>query len=147
MRIRSWQEVYETEDRKVAEENALKTGTEKVEWLQDGSMKVITKEMEAIKIDERNNLPTWFNSLVLLHPAGNGILDPEERKKAPWNTQYGDFTEISDEEIIIVKDIMTTEGFKFKWHHGDVLVVDNRLTLHGRNSFSGPRRILTSIIA
>ena len=31
------------------------------------------------------------------------------------------------------------------WKKGDVLLIDNRLVLHARRSFSGPRRILASI--
>lgn len=41
--------------------------------------------------------------------------------------------------------VMDEEGTKFKWQRGDVLVVDNMLALHSRNSFVPPRRILVAM--
>ncbi len=33
----------------------------------------------------------------------------------------------------------------FKWHPGDVLLLDNRTVMHSRRPFEGPRRILASL--
>ena len=33
----------------------------------------------------------------------------------------------------------------FPWQHGDVLLVDNVLTAHGRNPFRGERKLLVAM--
>jgi alpha-ketoglutarate-dependent taurine dioxygenase len=33
-----------------------------------------------------------------------------------------------------------------KWQKGDVILADNRLVLHARNTFKPPRRILASLV-
>ena len=33
----------------------------------------------------------------------------------------------------------------FSWQKGDVLLIDNRLAMHSRNTFEPPRRVLASI--
>lgn len=145
-RQRSWQEVFETEDPKEAEKKAHLTGTEKVEFNEDYSlMKVTSIAMDAIRIDDRTKQPTWFNSVVLLHPAGNNM-SKEERNNAPWETTYGDGSTIEDEDIISVADIMKNEGIKFDWKANDVILVDNYLALHARTTFEGPRRVLATIL-
>ena len=35
--------------------------------------------------------------------------------------------------------------YSFPWTPGDVLMVDNALTAHGRNAFSGERKLLVAM--
>jgi len=139
---RSWQEMYDTEDRAEAEKRAKETGTEKIEWLQDGSMKVVTIPLEAIKYDERSLRHVFFNSIVLLHPASHKI----SAGATLWQPTYGDYSLISDSDVLSALDIMQKEKVEFAYKRGDVVLVDNILALHARNTFTPPRRILTAII-
>jgi len=140
---RSWQEMYATEDRDEAEKRAKETGTEIVEWLEDGSMKVITVPLDAIRFDARTNKHVFFNSIVLLHSASHGI---KAAGSSLWAPTYGDYEAIADEDVISALNIMKEEKVEFKWEKGDVVLVDNTLALHARNVFTPPRRILTAII-
>jgi len=143
---RSWQDTFGTDDQNEAAKRAFQTGAEKVEWIEDGdfiSMKLFSLPLDGIKIDHRNQKPTWFNSIVLLHPASERGEKPRE---SPWQVTYGDFSEIDDCDVRMAQEIMNNEGTMFQWHVGDVLLVDNMLTLHARNSFVPPRRILATII-
>jgi len=143
---RSWQDSFSANDKSLAEQRAYQTGTEKVEWIEEEggtTMKVTSIPLDAIRIDPRNPKPTWFNSIVLLHPASV----PEEKKReSPWQVTYGDFSEIADSDVRMVQEIMNLEGTMFDWRLGDVLLVDNMLALHSRNSFTPPRRILVATI-
>jgi alpha-ketoglutarate-dependent taurine dioxygenase len=61
------------------------------------------------------------------------------------NCHYGDDSEISFEDLNRIKEIVTKERVFFKWKRGDLLILDNLISMHGRNSFSGPRRILVAM--
>lgn len=57
-----FQDIYDTTDKKMAEERALASGTERVEWLEDNSMKVVSIPFPAIRVDPRHNKETWCDS-------------------------------------------------------------------------------------
>lgn len=105
-------------------------------------MQVTSIAMDAIRFDTRAQVETWFNSVILLHPAAHGY-DP---KTSPWTVLYGDYSEIETEHILGAAQIMQQEQIKFKWQKHDILVVDNYLALHARNSFKGPRKIFATIV-
>eukprot|EP01100_Stratorugosa_tubuloviscum_P004222 TRINITY_DN204_c0_g3_i1.p1 TRINITY_DN204_c0_g3~~TRINITY_DN204_c0_g3_i1.p1 ORF type:complete len:328 (+),score=167.72 TRINITY_DN204_c0_g3_i1:59-1042(+) len=143
---RCWQETFQTEDKQIAEQIAKETGGETIEWSEDNSMRVTTRPLEAFRIDPRTNYYTWFNSVALLHPAAHGG-SQKLRGETPWTTVYGDYSIIDDNDILSIVNVMDSLTVQFKWKAYDIVLVDNFLALHSRNSFSGPRRILTTVIA
>jgi hypothetical protein len=82
-----------------------------------------------------------FNSAILLHPSiyGDG--------PRPWTSLYGDQTEIEPEYLKAVLKIMNEEGVALQWKKGDVMLVDNFIALHSRNSFTPPRRLLAAMFS
>ena len=38
-------------------------------------------------------------------------------------------------------------GFDMPWQRGDVVLVDNYVTMHGRRTFTGTRKVLASLVA
>jgi alpha-ketoglutarate-dependent taurine dioxygenase len=79
----------------------------------------------------------WFNQADSFHSGG----DPNSRLDA-W---FGDGSEISDRSLVQIRAAMKSVTVLIKWQSGDVLVVDNVLTAHGRCPFSGPRKILLAM--
>jgi alpha-ketoglutarate-dependent taurine dioxygenase len=154
---KSWQDVFFTEDRKEAEERARLSGHDQIEWQADNSMKVVSRPMEALRWEEKSLTTThshhegeqkigrwtWFNSMVLLHPASYSD-DPS--KRGNWMTSYADGTPINDEDVHYVKRVMAEEKTQYKWKKGDVLLIDNFQALHSRNTFTPPRRILAAMV-
>ena len=57
----------------------------------------------------------------------------------------GDGGEISDRLLVQIREAMKSVTVLIKWQLGDVLVLDNLLTAHGRRPFSGPRKILLTM--
>lgn len=85
---------------------------------------------------------TRFNATVLLHPAAHG----KRVEDAPWRVTYGDHSPVAGEDVLSVLEIMKELQVEFLWKKGDILLVDNFLALHGRNSFTPPRMLWASLI-
>jgi len=45
-------------------------------------------------------------------------------------------------KLILISNIAKKQQQAVQWEQGDFLIVDNILTLHGRNSYLGNRKIL-----
>ena len=91
----------------------------------------------------------WFNHGLFFHfssldpAAQQAILDTVGEDEVPFNTYYGDGTAIEPETLETLRTAYRDETIAFDWQLGDVLVLDNMQTAHGREAFRGPRRILT----
>jgi len=90
----------------------------------------------------------WFNHAVALNASA---LDPNLQAKLraerddiemPINTCYGDGTPISDEVIQHLREAYAAHSVRFDWRRGDVLVLDNLLTAHGRDPYVGERTLV-----
>jgi len=95
--------------------------------------------------------PVWFNYAHGFHISrmDDEIRDaistsPEDTDSQLWpnNALWGDGTDIDPGIINEVNDIIVGKTVQFDWRKGDILVVDNMLVAHGRQRYSGPRRIL-----
>jgi alpha-ketoglutarate-dependent taurine dioxygenase len=53
--------------------------------------------------------------------------------------------DFSDAEIRAILEAVFDHGTMFRWHRGDVIVLDNIRVSHGRMNVKGPRLILTSL--
>jgi alpha-ketoglutarate-dependent taurine dioxygenase len=136
---RGWKSTFLTEDKKVAEERCLEHGGS-FEWLPNGCLKTISKPLPAIKLDPRTNKNTWFNSIVAVYYGWR-----DSRNKPEEAITYGDGTPISPDDIERTSQILDELSVSFKWHQGDVVLVDNKLALHARKTFTPPRRILAAL--
>jgi alpha-ketoglutarate-dependent taurine dioxygenase len=58
---------------------------------------------------------------------------------------YGNGKEIEAGYLETCKRILEEAKVTFKWEKGDVLLIDNRLVQHSRNTFIPPRRILAAL--
>jgi alpha-ketoglutarate-dependent taurine dioxygenase len=62
----------------------------------------------------------------------------------PVQILYGDGTPIPPDEMAEIRRATWSHSVLFRWKKGDILVLDNILTGHGRMNVEGPRKILTS---
>ncbi len=146
---RSWQQAFETEDKEKVEE-FLKNSAKKYIWKSDGSLRIeeivdpiiehpITKELvffcqapqwHPISLDEKTR------------DAMYGIMSEQDFYHF---VSFGDDSLISEDDLKQITDLAEQEQVKFPWQQGDILMVDNILSLHAREPFSGPRKILVSM--
>ena len=59
----------------------------------------------------------------------------------PYFVSVGDGQQLSEEEFFTIHDELARRRVDFDWQAGDVLLLENKLTGHGRTAFQGPRDI------
>ena len=148
---RSWQQTFGTDDRDAAERIARDQGSS-CRWAADGSLRVETPR-DAFLPAPGDGAPLWFNQAEQWHPSA---LAPAARAlfeamlgsgRLPHDCTHGDGTPIDPGDLAAVRAALAGAKWLFDWADGDLLLLDNRLVMHGREPFAGPRRILAYLAA
>lgn len=63
-----------------------------------------------------------------------------------FDATYGDGSPILDSELDTIYAALGTASVNFPWQAGDVLLIENKLTAHGRQSFTGKRDVKVALI-
>ncbi|MFI2010025.1 TauD/TfdA family dioxygenase [Streptomyces jumonjinensis] len=63
----------------------------------------------------------------------------------PFDTAYGDGAALSEQEIRVINAAYDAATRRERWQPGDLLLVDNILSAHGRDAFRGQREILVAM--
>jgi alpha-ketoglutarate-dependent taurine dioxygenase len=152
-RHRVWQDAFDTEDRAKPIADCRAMGME-AEWLPDGSLSTSYRSPGMIT-HPRTGDRLWFNQI-----AGNTFCpenigdelfaiyeDHYGDKPRPYETSYNDGGAIPAQYLSSLYRVLTDSAIRFAWSHGDVMLLDNYLTAHGRNSFVGQREIHAALLA
>jgi alpha-ketoglutarate-dependent taurine dioxygenase len=141
----SWQEAFQTAQRSEVENYCHRHRIE-YEWKTGNRLR--TKQVrEVVARHPKTGEWTWFNHLTFFHINTLDHQIQEELKSAfaeedlPNNTCYGDGSWIEEEVMEHLRAAYEKEKVRFSWEEGDVLMLDNILTAHGRESYTGERRI------
>lgn len=117
-----------------------------------GSGRLRTRAVRtAVRTHPGTGEQVWFNHIAFFHHTtlpdevreGIELLFPVE--DLPCNTYYGDGGAIPDAVVAHLRDCYRRARVRFDWQAGDVLLVDNMLAAHGREPFTGPRRIAVAM--
>jgi hypothetical protein len=63
----------------------------------------------------------------------------------PHYGSFGDESPLDEEELKQIRMVTHEHAVYFPWQRSDLLVLDNVLVAHGRNSYQGPRKILVAM--
>lgn len=145
----SWRDAFQVETKAEVAEYCAKADIH-CEWV--GSEHLRTYQVRpAVHEQPRTGERTWFNHALFFHVSSlpdevsSGLLSALAEEDLPYHTFYGDGTPIAPETIDELRTAYALETVGFDWCRGDVLVVENMLVAHGREPFSGPRRILAAM--
>jgi alpha-ketoglutarate-dependent taurine dioxygenase len=144
-----WQTVFQTEDREVVERECRRKGI-RVEW-KDGNRLRVSTVLPAVVRHPRSGDLCWFNHATFFHVTTldavlrEVLLEEFAEADLPTNTYYGDGSAIEPAVLDELREAYRQETVSFPWQSGDVLLLDNMLTAHGRAPYSGPRKVLVAM--
>jgi alpha-ketoglutarate-dependent taurine dioxygenase len=145
----SWQDAFQTTDRAVVEEYCRQAGMT-AEW-RDGNRLRTRAVRHAVMTHPQTGEVIWFNHAHMFHCSNlpdevrEALLEQFREDELPRNAFYGDGTPIEGSVLEEIRQVYQEASLLFPWQKGDVLLLDNFLMAHGREPFSGPRRILVSL--
>lgn len=166
-KLKRWDEMFLTTDKKVVEEQCKKNGLE-FKWKDDDKL-VLINDQEAVANHPITGERVWFNHLQVFHEAAAAIeyghianyqknlratgfsiftslmsgvkkLTTKDGEQA-MNCTFRDGTPIPDSYVKHVEDVIWKNMVIFPWRKGDVLAIDNFSTSHGRLPYDCPREI------
>jgi len=145
-----WRTVFRVATRAEAEERCRAAAME-LEWLDGDRLQTWSVRPAVVKHPITSEM-TWFNQAQHWHVS---CLDPGTReslkilftneKDYPRNCYFGDGSRIDDSIMQEILAVYAELEVAFQWQRGDILMLDNLLTAHGRNAFAGERKLLVSM--
>jgi hypothetical protein len=135
---RSWKSTLRAETREEAEQRLREIGYE-WEWLDDGSLRATTPVLPAV-YEVSPGRKTFFNQLIA---AFQGWKD--DRNDPSKAICFGDGSPLDRAAVNVATELAYELAFDLPWQRGDVVLVDNFLTMHGRRTFRGTRKVLASL--
>lgn len=148
---KSWQDVFFTEEHKDVEHYLKGIGAE-FEWESDGSLSFGYKRQACIQYPVTGET-LWFNHAHRKHASIWKYNHPLWRKftdlpynRFPTHSLYGDGSEIPEDVIQHIRDVMWTTAVGFQMQRSDVMILENHLVQHSRLNFTGERKLLVAIL-
>ena len=130
---RSWKSTLSVQNNVQAEQKLSELGYS-WEWLADSSLRATTPVLPAV-IDIGNDKKVFYNQLIAAFMGWKGV-----RENPSSAITFGDGTDIPIESLELAVKLSEKYTFDLPWQDGDVALVDNYMTMHGRRPFSGERK-------
>ncbi len=145
----TWQEAFHTADKSEVEDYCRRNAIT-LEWKDHYRLRT-WQVRPAITTHVKTGEVLWFNHMAFWHISSlnpavrESLLREFAEQDLPFHTYYGDGGRIEAAVIDEVRAAYRDETISFPWEKGDLLMLDNMLIAHGRNSYTGPRRILVGM--
>lgn len=145
----SWQHFFHTNDRSAVEDYCRRAEID-FEWTSGNSLR--TRQIcPAVVRHPQTSEKVFFNQVQLHHisclaPAvRESLLSMMKEEDLPRNVYYGDGSPIEDSVMEYLSDLYGKLAVSFPWREHDVLMLNNMLVAHSRNSFVGERKIVVAL--
>jgi len=144
-----WRDVFQVDTAQQLEDYAAEANIA-LEWLPDEGVRT-TQVRPAIIRHPQTGEEVWFNhALALSQYALDDTLRQHLLRQVgsaglPHNTFFGDGSPISHAQYQQILAAHDTHTQRFDWQAGDILLLDNMLSTHGRDPFSGERVVLAGL--
>jgi hypothetical protein len=136
---RSWQSTLKTTTTEGAENRLRRLGYT-WQWLADGSLRVRTPVMRGVHVlpDGRRS---FFNQLIAAYCGWK-----DARNDPSKSITLGDDSPLDGGAVAVAIRLSEELAFDVPWQAGDVALVDNYVTMHGRRPFTGTRKVLAAMV-
>jgi alpha-ketoglutarate-dependent taurine dioxygenase len=144
----SWQEAFQTEDPLEVEKHCRSSFID-FEWLSNERLR--TRQRRPVVAHHPSGADAWFNHMAFFHVSTlehdirRQMLENFSEEDLPNNTYYGDGSSIEPETMEEIRAAYCAESTSFPWRTGDILLLDNVLTAHGRAPFVPPRKVVVAM--
>jgi len=142
-------EAFGADDRR-AVESYCRANAVKFEWQPNGGLRTWQRRSAVVR-HPRTGQRCWFNQIAFLN---EWTMDPELREYLvdiygedglPFNTRFGNGDPIGADVIQLINEVHEENTARERWQSGDLMLVDNVRTAHGRERFEGPREVLVAM--
>mmetsp|Transcript_44357 Transcript_44357/g.53595 ORF Transcript_44357/g.53595 Transcript_44357/m.53595 type:complete len:659 (-) Transcript_44357:197-2173(-) len=145
---RSWKSTWCVDSREELERSLrAKEGCSWVWNDADESVRVTSEAVPGIRLVTDGNCGgnqvyqyTFCNSIVAAYLGWQDCRN--DRHEA---LRFGNGDKMPESVLQSIADFMQEHRVMYKWKKGDVMALNNRLVMHSRNPFRGPRRVLASL--
>ena len=109
------------------------------EWLDGDCLRATTPALPAVaQLDDGRRV--FFNQLIA---AFRGWKDA--RNDPSKSIRHGDGSPLDVEAVKHAVTISEALAFDLLWKKGDVVILDNMVSMHARRTFTGTRKVLASL--
>jgi alpha-ketoglutarate-dependent taurine dioxygenase len=142
-------ESFGTDDRR-AVETYCRANAIRFEWQPGGGLRTWQRR-SAIVRHPRTGQRCWFNQIAFLN---QWTMEPEVREYVvdiygedglPFDTRFGNGDPIGAGIVQTINEAYEANTVREPWQTGDLLLVDNVRTAHGREAFAGSREIMVAM--
>jgi alpha-ketoglutarate-dependent taurine dioxygenase len=144
-----WQKAFQTTDKAEVERYCRSRGVT-CEWRDKNVLR--TRRIGPAEIAHPfSGEPIWFNHATFYHVSTlpdairEEMLAAFDEDELPNHTYYGDGSQIESNVLDSLRAAYIKHMNHFEWHKGDVLALDNMLSVHAREPYTGSRRVLVSM--
>jgi alpha-ketoglutarate-dependent taurine dioxygenase len=145
----SFADAFGTDDARAIESYCRAHAIE-FEWQEGGALRTWQRR-SAIVRHPLTGQRCWFNQIAFLN---EWTLAPEVREYLvdvygedglPFNTRFGNGDPIGADVVQAINAAYEANTVREPWQAGDLLLVDNVRTAHGREPFAGPREVVVAM--
>lgn len=168
--LKGWEELFDTADKTVVEEECRRSNID-FKWKDNDTLTMVNRE-EAIQYHPKTNEPVWFNHVQVFHLTmlKDELCRVSCRSRSlfflilaylmalinwvamtflkhtnfGFYTFYGDGSEVSPSALKEVGNAIWKNMVFNRWEMGDILMIDNFSTSHGRQPYFGKRKVVVS---
>lgn len=144
-----WRKAFSSDEPAGAEEYCDAHAIE-YEWLDEDTLRTC-QHRSAIITHPVTGEEVWFNHFAFWNARSldedvyEVLTDTFGEDDLPFNTYLGDGTPLTSTEVDAINDVYQAVTVRENWQAGDLMLVDNILCAHGREAFTGDRKILVAM--